>query len=383
LLETSFFKRVFPRTRLNPRKATESEFETTGGGFRIAVSVGGTLTGRGGDVLIVDDPLKANEADSVVAREAVIDWFRNTALSRLDNPSTSLIIVTMQRLHVDDLAGIQIERGWPSLVVPAIAPEDADYILGEDAVYHRLAGELLQPGRDYREELDKLKLELGSRVFAAQYQQNPTPPEGNMINAAWLGRYEKAPERIQFRRLVVSYDPAGKDGPRNDYTAITVCGVQDKAVHLLHVTRGHWKVMEMRDRITALVRDWQADLAIVEDTSSGSELIQLLKEVNGLNVIGRRPKDDKQTRMARHQGTFEAGRILLPKDAPWLAEFVSELLAFPNDRHDDQVDALLLFLDWLVEDERFLAPARFAAPVIVRVAKPSWLQDFDSANYAW
>ena len=210
LLETQLYKRVFPRTRLNPRKATEREFETTGGGFRLATSVGGTLTGRGGDALIVDDPIKANDAGSLVAREAAADWFGNTALSRLDNPAQSLVIVTMQRLHVADLAGILIERGWPELVLPAIATEDADYFLGEDEPYHRPAGELLHPGRDSKEALDRLKEEVGSRVFAAQYQQNPTPPEGNMIQAAWLGRYETAPERSKFRRVILSAIPPAR-----------------------------------------------------------------------------------------------------------------------------------------------------------------------------
>jgi predicted phage terminase large subunit-like protein len=376
LLETPFFKRVFPRTRLNPRKATEAEFETTGGGYRLATSVGGTLTGRGGDILIIDDPLKANDANSPVAREAAVEWFRNTALSRLDNASESLIIVTMQRLHVDDLAGVLIEQGWPNLVLPAIAVEDTDYVIAEDEIYHRVAGELLQPGRDSQETLDGLRQEHGSRVFAAQYQQNPTPPEGNMIKPAWLGRYEKAPERNAFRRLVLSCDPAGKDGPRNDYTAITVCGVQDKTIHLLQVTRGHWTVMQMRDRIVALVREWQADLAIVEDTASGMGLIQLLQE-RSLNVIGRRSKDDKETRLARHQGRFEAGRILLPKESPWLAEFESELLAFPNDRHDDQVDALLLFLDWLAENERYTGSGVVCAPLILPIRRPAWIEALD------
>ena len=217
---------------------------------------------------------------------------------------------------------------------------------------------------------------MGSRVFAAQYQQNPTPPEGNMIQAAWLGRYETAPERSKFRRVILSCDPAGKDGPRNDYTAITVWGVQDKAVHLLHATRGHWTILQMQERITALVQQWRADLAIIEDTSTGMGLIQLMKEVNALNVVGRRPKDDKETRMLRHQGRFEASRILLPSEAPWLAEFESELLAFPNDRHDDQVDALLLFLDWLAENEHCIVPV-IASPVVVRVERPGWIRDLD------
>src|SRR5437016_14706 len=103
LLETPFYRRVFPQTRLSSKKASESEFETTRRGYRLATSVGGTLTGRGGSVLILDDPLKANDAGSELARRAAAEWFRNTALSRLDDPGNSLVILAMQRLHVDDL----------------------------------------------------------------------------------------------------------------------------------------------------------------------------------------------------------------------------------------------------------------------------------------
>jgi hypothetical protein len=91
-LETPFYRRIFPRTRLNPRKATEGEFETTQRGYRLATSVGGTLTGRGGDVLIIDDPIKANDASSQLALVGANDWFRNTALSRLDDQQKSLVI---------------------------------------------------------------------------------------------------------------------------------------------------------------------------------------------------------------------------------------------------------------------------------------------------
>jgi hypothetical protein len=134
LLETPFYKGVFPATRLNPKKAAEGEFEITKHGSRLATSVGGMLTGRGGGVLIVDDPMKANDAASEVARRGAINWFRGTALSRLDNPPTSLVCIAMQRLHVDDLAGILIEQGWPKLVLPAIATEAADYLTGPDEV---------------------------------------------------------------------------------------------------------------------------------------------------------------------------------------------------------------------------------------------------------
>jgi len=371
LLETPFYKRVFPGTSLNPKKASEGEFETTKRGYRLATSVGGTLTGRGGDVLVVDDPIKANDAESEVTRRAAIEWFRNTALSRLDDPADSLVCIAMQRLHVDDLSGILIEQGWPKLVLPAIAVEAADYEIGEDEVYHRPAGELLQPERDSPEAIEELKREIGSRVFAAQYQQNPTPPDGNMIKAAWLGRYDRALERNSFQRVVLSCDPAGKALAHNDYTAITIIGVQKQCLHLLDVSRGHWTIMQMREQIIDLAARWQVELVIVEDTSSGMGLTQLLKEQPHLNVVGRKPDADKETRMSRQQGRFEAGRILLPNEASWLADFENELLAFPGGRYDDQVDALLLFLEWFAQNERHLQPITFCAPIIVR-REPAW-----------
>lgn len=366
LLDTPFFKRVFPQTRLNPKKASEGEFETTKRGYRLATSVGGTLTGRGCNVLLIDDPLKGNDAGSEVARRAAIDWFRNTALSRLDDPAKSLIVIVMQRLHVDDLSGVLIERGWPKLVIPAIAVEPTEYLLSDDEVYRRPTGELLQPGRDSPEAIEEKKLEVGSHVFAAQYQQNPTPPDGNMIKAEWLGRYEGALVRRSFVRVVLTCDPAGKTGVNNDYTAITIVGVQEKALHLLHVSRGRWTVMQMREQIIALAAQWKVDLVIIEDTSSGHSLIPLLREEPYLDVVGRRPDADKETRLCRHQGRFEAGRILLPTDTDWLADFEAELFAFPLGRHDDQVDALLLFLDWYAQNEQYIHPLIVCVPDLSR-----------------
>ena len=382
LMDSPFYKRIFPRTRLNPKKATEGEFETTRRGYRFTTSVGGTLTGRGGDVLIIDDPIKANDANSVVALEGAIDWFRNTALSRLDNPGESFIIVTMQRLHMNDLSGILIESGWPKLVLPAMATEPMDYVLADREVYHRPVGQLLQPDRDSMEALEEIRREVGSRVFAAQYQQNPTPPDGNLIKAAWLKRYQVALDRTSYRQIVLSCDPAGKPGVLNDYTAITIAGVVNKELHLLHVARGHWSVLQMRDQISALTEQWKPDLVLIEDTSSGMGLIQLLREQTSLSIVGRHPKDDKETRMCRHQGRFEAARVLLPVEAPWLADFESELLSFPSGRYDDQVDAFMLFLDWFSENEPNINMT-WATPIVITRADmglPPFIKDW-SCHY--
>jgi hypothetical protein len=272
LIESRFYKRVFP-TRLNPKKSTETEFETTKRGSRLATSVGGTLTGRGGDVFIVDDPTKANDANSQVALEAANEWFRNTARSRLNDQTKSLVVVTQQRLHADDLSGTLKDRGWPSLVIPAIATEAQDYAVADGEVYRRPVGELLQPNRDRPEAMEEIRREVGSRIFAAQYQQNPTPPDGNLIKASWLARYQLCPPRQKLLHVVLSCDPAGKGDIKNDYTAITVVGVDKRESYLLQVSRGHWTVLEMRDRIKALASQWEVTHVIIEDTASGMGVI--------------------------------------------------------------------------------------------------------------
>ena len=352
LMDSSFYRKIFPRTKFNPRKTTERELETTRHGYRLATSVGGTLTGRGGDTLIVDDPIKAIDAESELALGHASDWFRNTALSRIDKIDSSLIIVTMQRLHVDDLSGILIEQGWPSLVLPAIATETAEYELGEGDIYRRPVGELLQPDRDTSEGMEAQRASMGSKIFSAQYQQNPVPPDGNMIKSDWLHRYDFAPGDRRFLRIVLSCDPAGKAGQHNDYTSIAIFGFNDKYVHLLHVVRGHWTVMQMHGCIKALVAEWNVDQILIEDTASGMGLVQILKDDRSLWAIGRRSNLSKVVRMAQHEGRFEAGLVLLPREAPWLADFELEILAFPNGRYDDQVDAVLLFLDWFAQADR-------------------------------
>jgi predicted phage terminase large subunit-like protein len=343
LMESSFYQKVFPRTKFNPRKTTERELETTRHGYRLATSVGGTLTGRGGDTLIVDDPIKAIDGESERALGDASDWFRNTALSRL---------VTMQRLHANDLSGILIDQGWPSLVLPAIATETVEYELGEGEIYCRPAGEPLQPDRDTPEGMEAQRASTGSKIFFAQYQQNPVPPDGNMIKSDWLPRYDFVPGERWFGRVVLSCDPAGKAGQHNDYTSIAIFGFNDKYVHVLHVVRGHWTVMQMHDRIKALAVEWKVERILIEDTASGMGLIQILKEDRTFWPIGRRSNLSKVVRMAQHEGRFEAGLVLFPKEALWMADLEDELLAFPNGRYDDQVDALLLFLDWFAQADR-------------------------------
>ena len=122
MIESPWYRQLFPRTRIDPRKNTEAEFEMTARGYRLATSVGGTLTGRGGNLIIIDDPLKPAEAMSETKRAAVSEWYDTTLSSRLDSKTQDAIVLIMQRLHVDDLVGHVLEKGgdW-HLNLPAIA----------------------------------------------------------------------------------------------------------------------------------------------------------------------------------------------------------------------------------------------------------------------
>ena len=267
----------------------------------------------------------------------------------------------MQRLHVDDLSGILIEQGWPKLVLPAIAVEAADYVIGADEVYHRPVGELLQPDRDSFEAIEELKREIGSRVFAAQYQQNPTPPDGNMIKAAWLGRYDAAPDAQEFS--------AGRAELRSGRKSRCSATTTPRSPSSACISRPYMcsrsaadigRVMQMREQIIALAaamaggprhRRGHQQRHGADPAVEGADPVSMSSAAS--------PNADKVTRMSRQQGRFEAGRILLPNEALWLADFENELLAFPDGRYDDQVDALLLFLDWFAENERYLQPMTF------------------------
>ena len=174
---------IFPGMRISAMKNTQSEVVTTLNGFRLAISVDGTLTGRGGDIIIIDDPIAALAALSQKSREHVVDWYFNTLLSRLDDQQNGAIVLVMQRLHEDDLAGVVLRSSdeWTVLSLPAIADQDEEIPIGNGQVHFRRAGDVLHPERQSREELESLRAQLPPEIYSAQYQQQPVAPGGAMI----------------------------------------------------------------------------------------------------------------------------------------------------------------------------------------------------------
>jgi hypothetical protein len=220
LMRSNLYRGIFPATRISPAKDTETEVMTTARGSRLATSVGGTLTGRGGDLLIIDDPLKPQDAQSESARESLKQWYSNTLLSRLDHKVEGSIIVVMQRLHPDDLVGHLLEQGgWRHLNLPAIAEEEMFVALSATRRHRRGTGDLLHPARESQAALDELKGSMGSMEFAAQYQQAPVPIGGNLIKWSCFRFYDIPPVPQRSDKLIVSWDTALSSSQLADYSA--------------------------------------------------------------------------------------------------------------------------------------------------------------------
>jgi len=347
------YKEAFPETRLSAVKNTENEAVTTANGFRFSTSVGGALTGRGGDIIIVDDPIKADDAMSEVKRTAVNEWFDSTLLSRLDDKKTGAIIVLMQRLHVDDLVGHLLRKGnWTYLCLPAIAEVDQKIVVGPDRYYFRKAGEVLHPKRDSRELFEQKKLEMGSFQFAAQYQQRPIPPEGEIIKWAWFRRYDAFPTRKHGDYILQSWDTAMSDGVSSNFSVCTTWYIQGPDYYLVDLVRERLGFPDLCKRAIEHALEWGAT-PIIEDKASGISLIQQLRRYSPKKPIAFKPEGDKLTRLIAQTPKIEAGHVFLPEQADWLDGFREELLLFPHGRYDDQVDSLSQFLGYMDQKRRY------------------------------
>jgi len=346
------------------------EFLTTKSGFRYATSVGGTLTGIGGTDIIIDDPLKPEEAMSKTARDGVISWFRTTLSTRLDDKQSGIIILVMQRLHVDDLVGHILENdsdSWVHLDLPAIAEEPQEIPIGNGRVHRREVGDVLHPDREPLELLQHQKATMGSAAFAAQYQQRPVPAEGNLVKAEWLRSYDALPEGETYDTIVQSWDCAAKPGELNDYSVCITFLVHQDRFYVVDVLRERLSYPDLKKKVLLQQESFAADSVLIEDTGHGTAVIQELRDGGALDTIGIRPEADKITRMSAQSAKIEAGRLFLPTKAPWLDDFKAELLAFPAGRHDDQVDALSQFLGWTARREPIVS---LCPPIFFREEGP-------------
>ena len=327
------------------------EFITTRQGYRLATSTGGVLTGRGADVIMIDDPLKPEQALSKALRQACNEWFVHTLYSRLNDKRSGVIVIIMQRLHEDDLVGhVLAQEHWEVLSFPAIAEEDEEHrieTIWGPRCFRRRQGEALHPDREPLETLEHIRRTIGEYNFAGQYQQSPAPLGGGLVKAGWFRRYRENDLPERFDRIVQSWDTANKATELSDFSVCTTWGVKGKDLFLLGVFRRRLEYPALKRAVREQQRLFDATVVLIEDKASGTQLIQDLIEDGCHGVTRYQPTGDKTMRMHAQTAIIENGFVHIPEMAPWLAEYLHEMTVFPNGKHDDQVDATAQFLDWV------------------------------------
>ncbi len=349
LMESKWYRSI-TSTRL--AKSTEDEIVTTRGGYRLATSVGATLTGLGGDTLIIDDALSSNEARSDTSRPQANEWLAGTALSRLNNTMTGKIILVMQRFHQADPTGYLLEKGgWLPLVLPAIAPCDLSIPI-IPGTYKWKAGEPLQRVRQPLHALEDLKRQMGFEKFSAQYLQDPLPELGNLLKRTWLREYNTLTPHPNDL-IVQSWDTAMKSTKGSNYSVCLTFVVRNSNQYFL------WDVLRQKLEFPALVaaaksqaQKFKPKAILIEDQTSGTSLIAQLRSDGLQGIIPIKSVKSKTQRMEGETAKLESGSLLLPESAHWLEDFLKEYLAFPNGKYDDQIDALSQFLSWQGSHQR-------------------------------
>ncbi len=347
IMMSSWYKELFPATILSKKHNQKSKYLTTNHGFRMATSVGAMVTGEGGDILIIDDPHNPTHIYSKKRRNNVIEWYEGAFSTRLNSKKSGAIVLVMQRLHTEDLAGYLLNTApdiWDILKIPAIANDNRIYQISRNT-YIQGEGEILHELRYSPEILSKIEKEMGRGNFAAQYMQEPIMENNSMIKEAEISFYDKLEGQIEF--TVQSWDTAIKTSQISDYSVCTIWGISNGSYYLLEMHRAKHGYPELKNHSIKLINRYNPKFILIEDHASGQSLIQDLRAEGMMNIYPIKHKIDKITRFASVVSVFHSDIVKIPKNASWLPAFIREITEFPHSNHDDIVDSVSQFLGYM------------------------------------
>ncbi len=323
-------------------------------GYRVAFGLGGGVTGKRADTLLLDDPHSAKDAMfSAADREAVLRAFDQELANRINDPKTSSIVVVMQRLHPDDLVGhVTARGGWTLLRLPMrFEPEDPCAIpelRWRDP--RRAPGELLWPERYDEAWWREQEKTLGGFGIAAQQQQRPAPLGGGMVKLSWFRRFRALPSRDRWLEVMVAWDTASKGSELTSAPWVGATWVRtETGMYLVRVHRAWHNYPEGKRAVLSEYQWACANLepphaVVIEGKSTGSSLLQELGEQTSMPLLEVQPDKDKITRLGVESPAIEAGNVWLPESAEWLSDFEREIAGFPNSATADQADCLSMSL---------------------------------------
>jgi predicted phage terminase large subunit-like protein len=352
LIGSDMYRRIAPQVQIRQERDRRTDFETTQGGGVYAASIASGITGRGFDHIILDDPIAAHDARSAAERDRVQQAFDGMISSRLDDPVRGTIIVVQQRLHEDDLSGYFLSRGgWDALCLPLVAEEEMTHKFG-DYEWRRPAGNVLLPERFPEAEIQQIRAYSGEAIFATQWQQNPTSTHGELIKPEHLKSIDACPPGAT--RIFIAVDTAVKQTTTSDYTVFLVIATDGNRHYVIDVLRGRFDPVQICNAAVRLLQRHRVEKLLIEDSASGPGLHAMLAAKgfrSELRPVGGRNKEE---RLEKHLHFFVDGRIYVLNNQPWTVDFRNELVRFPTARHDDQVDAFTLYLEYMFSK----APAR-------------------------
>lgn len=344
-------------TWILPGHDTKTEVMNNHLGEMFATSVGGSTTGRGGDIIVIDDPLNPKEALSDVMRENANTWIRQTMATRLNDKRKGAVVIIMQRLHEDDVSGTVLKEGtYTHLKIPGIATERTTYVFPVSGrTITRERGDVLWEAREDYAMLDHLRTKgMGSYAFSGQYQQEPAPDEGGILKKQWwqyyrlshpwesLGAKDIKAQLPPMNGVVISWDMSFKDLATSDYCAGSVWGRHKGQYYLMDLVYSHLDFPAAKKAVVGLYkRHPYASTILIEEAANGVAIIQSLRKTQH-RIVAVPARDSKIARVHAISSLVEAGNVFLPHpdNAPWIEEFILQCARFPNATHDDFVDSM-------------------------------------------